>query len=563
MMNKGIHKHIALFLLIVFTLLLSQSKGHAVPAPPFIHTLSQSDGTTFKARQWGDESCHGWETEDGYTIVFDKSINNWTYAIQNNDGKLISSSKIVGVDNAPDSCSQRLRPVGRARSNIIKRMMTRERLINSMERETTPEKSEILQMNILATGTTNIPTILINFNDTTPTYTKEDFASLLFGTGNYSLKDYFEEVSYGKYSVSSGPGGVAGWYTASKTHDYYGQNLNDEQGNDKWVGDLVYEAVKAADANINFSDYDMDEDGYVDIVNIIHQGTDEAASGDSSDIWAHRSSLNDSKEYFGGNYGEYTTNDKNSEGEYVKINDYIIIDENSPDGAIETVGVFAHEYGHALGLPDLYDTDASSAGVGYWSLMATGVYNYVTISGDRPAHLDAWCKYYLGWITPTQVKETLTDELIEQTATASDVYKLLGGKPLSGEYFLVENRQKTGFDEGLPGAGLLIWHVDGDVIKKKIKKNKVNDKECYPPSNCSKKHYGVALVQADGMWDMEKGSNYGDEGDPYPGSANNTSFTTSSSPSSKLYKKKNKKISITDISSTGTNITATLSVNGK
>ena len=128
-MNKGIHKHIALFLLIVFTLLLSQSKGHAVPAPPFIHTLSQSDGTTFKARQWGDESCHGWETEDGYTIVFDKSINNWTYAIQNNDGKLISSSKIVGVDNVPDSCLQRLRPVGRARSNIIKRMMTRERLI--------------------------------------------------------------------------------------------------------------------------------------------------------------------------------------------------------------------------------------------------------------------------------------------------------------------------------------------------------------------------------------------------------------------------------------------------
>ena len=395
--------------------------------------------------------------------------------------------------------------------HLLLLLLCKIQVINSMEREATPEKSEILQMNILATGTSNIPTILINFNDTTLRIQKEDFDSLLFGTGNYSLKDYFEEF----HTVNSAfrpTGQCCRMVHGVKTHDYYGQNLNDEQGNDKWVGDLVYEAVKAADANIVFSDYDMDEDGYVDVVNIIHQGTDEAASGDSSDIWAHRSSLNDSKEYFGGNYGEYTTNDKNSEGAYVKINDYIIIDENSPDGAIETVGVFAHEYGHALGLPDLYDTDASSAGVGYWSLMATGVYNYVTISGDRPAHLDAWCKYYLGWITPTQVKETLTDELIEQTATASDVYKLLGGKPLSGEYFLVENRQKTGFDEGLPGAGLLIWHIDGDVIKKKIKKNKVNDKECYPPSNCSRKHYGVALVQADGMWDMEKGSNYGDEG---------------------------------------------------
>ena len=100
--------------------------------------------------------------------------------------------------------------------------------------------------------------------------------------------------------------------------------------------------------------------GYVDVVNIIHQGTDEAASGDSDDIWDHRWSLNDAKEYNYGHHGEYTTNDKNSEGGYVKINGYIIINENSPDGAIETVGVFAHEYGHALGLPDLYDTDASA-----------------------------------------------------------------------------------------------------------------------------------------------------------------------------------------------------------
>ena len=80
-MMKGLSKHITLFLLIVFTLLHSQSKGYAVPAAPFIHTLTQSDGTTFKARQQGDESCHGWETEDGYTIVFDKSISNWAYAI--------------------------------------------------------------------------------------------------------------------------------------------------------------------------------------------------------------------------------------------------------------------------------------------------------------------------------------------------------------------------------------------------------------------------------------------------------------------------------------------------
>ena len=104
-------------------------------------------------------------------------------------------------------------------------------------------------------------------------------------------------------------------------------------------------------------------------------------------------------------------------------------------GTQETIGVFAHEYGHALGLPDLYDTDYSSNGIGDWSLMAGGSYNYIVRGGDSPAHLDAWCKYSLGWVTPTQVSGTLTNESITQGATTSDVYKLLSGSPSSGEYF--------------------------------------------------------------------------------------------------------------------------------
>jgi hypothetical protein len=218
---------------------------------------------------------------------------------------------------------------------------------------------------------------------------------------------------------------------------------------------------------------------------------------------------------------------------------------------ISTIGIFAHEYGHALGLPDLYDTDGSSQGIGYWSVMASGSWNGVWINGDRPAHMDAWCKYYLGWITPTLVSGTLANAEIDKAETPdADVYQLLSGSPSTGgEYFLIENRQKAGFDAGLPGSGLLIWHVDESQDS--------NNYECYPGKLlCPLLHYHVALEQADNLWNLDAtvnqapySSNRGDTGDPYPGSTNNRSFTATSSPSSNLYSGSPSNVSVTSISS--------------
>jgi hypothetical protein len=218
-----------------------------------------------------------------------------------------------------------------------------------------------------------------------------------------------------------------------------------------------------------------------------------------------------------------------------------------------TMGVYAHEYGHALGLPDLYDRDYSSNGVGDWSLMASGSWTKVSKPGDRPSHLDAWSKYALGWVTPTQVTRTLIDQPITQAENTPDVYQLLGGSPsIGGEYFLIENRQHVGFDEGLPGAGLLIWHIDETKDD--------NDHECYPGGpSCVTNHYHVALVQADNLWSLEKDIyNLGDMGDPYPGSTGNTSFTRDSAPKSNLYSGYPSGVSVTNISPSGSVMTATL-----
>lgn len=220
------------------------------------------------------------------------------------------------------------------------------------------------------------------------------------------------------------------------------------------------------------------------------------------------------------------------------------------------MGVFAHEYGHALGLPDLYDYGYDSQGVGDWSLMASGSWNGLSRSGDRPAQLEAWSKYRLGWVTPTQVTSTtpLGVTLYPSTQYA-DVYQFLNGNALTGtgEYFLLENRQKSGFDAALPAAGLLVWHVDEAVAN--------NNSQCYPGGpSCATQHYKVALVQADNLWELEKDLDYGDGGDPFPGTSNRTALNDATSPNSRLYSGAASNISISGIAVSGANLVATLAL---
>ena len=127
-----------------------------------------------------------------------------------------------------------------------------------------------------------------------------------------------------------------------------------------------------------------------------------------------------------------------------------------------TTGVYAHEMGHVLGLPDLYDRDYSSAGIGEWSLMAGGSWNGPGGLGGSPARFDAWCAAQLGWLQPQTITgDPATRSLGDVAGSRTAAYKLYPNGGASGsEYFLVENRQKTGTDAALPGSGLLVWHVD-------------------------------------------------------------------------------------------------------
>ncbi|MEI6209029.1 MAG: M6 family metalloprotease domain-containing protein, partial [Desulfuromonadales bacterium] len=540
-------------LLIMLVTLAHAGLALAMPALREIGTLKQPDGLQFNARMWGDEHNHGWETESGHSIIHDPVTDVWYYADLDGSGKMQPTRLAVGRDNAPPKALG-LKPA--LRQNAPKNnSFSQKRVIPSRVRESGAAR--------VPSSTQGLPVILVNFNNTTFTYSRNAFDSLLFGTGTKSLKDYYYEVSYGKFTVT---GAVAGPYNASHPHDYYG--TNDSNGDDMYPATLVIEAVTAADnAGFDFSLYDTSGTCYVDAISIVHQGTGEESGtyGKATDIWSHSWDLASAKGYGDGS-GEYTTKSicKANPSQKVKVNNYVIQPEQLKAGTMVTIGVFTHEFGHALGLPDLYDTTDKSEGAGDWTLMAGGSWLGVTNAGDTPPHLDPWSKLYLGWITPTVVAGTLSNETIQQVSSLGDVYQLGSGTSTSGEYWLVENRQKSGFDAGLPGSGLLVWHIDGNAVNDRLSTNSVNNYRCWPGSTpaCSTQHQGVGVVQADGLYELEKNLNRGNSSDPFPGSKNNTSLTDTTVPDMKLYSGTSSGFSITSISVSAAIMTANLSTSG-
>ena len=536
-------KNASIISLLIIASLLLPALCLSIPASPDKYLLIQSDSSSFEAKQWGDERSHGWETSDGYTVIYEEKERNWHYAESDSDGRLRSTGKAVGRDRVPGGHAKRIRPTS------INPVSQSPAYISSV----IPISSRTDIASFTApTGTYNIPVFLINFNDTSTAFSPSDFTTLLFGTGNWSMKDFYEEASYGAFTVSPGPNGISGWYNAINPHNYYGQNGS--LGIDKYPGTLVREVITAADlAGFDFAPYDMDGDCYADVVDVIHQGTGEEIGLNSNDIWSHSWDLNSAYYYGCSNGREYTTRSVCSKGGFIKVNKYVIQPEKYYS-SMSTIGVFAHEYGHALGLPDLYDTDYSSRGVGKWSLMAYGAWNYVVNPGDRPAQFDAWSKYKLGWVDVIPVTGIMLNQEIQPVAESGAVFQILEGSPSSGgEYFLLENRQRTGFDTQLPGTGLLIWHID--------EKKTSNDNECYPGMagiSCSNTHYQVSLVQADNYYALERSLNSGDAGDPYPGAYNKTVFDAGSAPNSNLFSGSASNVSVSGITTSGTSVFANL-----
>jgi M6 family metalloprotease-like protein len=386
-----------------------------------------------------------------------------------------------------------------------------------------------------------VPVLVGKFSDSgSDQWTTSNLEKELF-KGPWSsgtLSEYYREVSYNQFNLD---GSVYGWYTAKQNENYYGNSVYGLPDLGGRTPEYVRELIAAADASVDFSQFDNDGDGKVEAVFIIHygQGAEQYTNPSSfpNEIWSHQAKLSD----YSKQGGAYKTNDKTSTNKDVYVDSYIIVPAVKDDGkTMIEIGIFCHEYGHALGLPDLYDCDNSSEGIGHWGLMGSGNWN----KPDCPAHMSAWEKIKMGWLTPIKVTHNETGVNILNAEQNDAVYKLWTYGSYSGsQYFLVENRQAKGFDKNLHGPGILIWHVDDGV--------KNNDTES---------HKMVDLEEADGANDLDAASNRGDGGDCYPGSANNTTYNSSSSPNSRDYSSNDSHCAVQNISISASTMTADLIV---
>jgi len=386
-----------------------------------------------------------------------------------------------------------------------------------------------------ATGNFYALALMVQFSDNPAATPAAYFDSLLFDSIGITVNDYYKTISYGQLDmVTLNLPSSQGWTTAPQTYAYYVNNQNGTGSYPHNSQKLVEDLVNLADPSIDFSKYDNDSNGFVDVLVIIHAGPGAEKTGDSTDIWSHKWAINPK-----------LTNDG------VYVSSYTIQPEYLTIPGDMTIGVFAHELGHAFGLPDLYDTDYSSGGIGKWGIMAYGSWLGPGNNGGRPAEPCAWSRIQLGFATATNVTSNIDSQAITDVKSSGDIYRLWTSGATGNEYFLVENREKTGYDSYLPGQGLLIWHIDDS-------KNG-NDAEWYPGMPTSS-HYQIALEQADGLYDLENYSDLGDGGDIWPGTTSADTFNAVTTPNSNSYSSGGSYVAVENISSAASTMYADLKV---
>ncbi len=425
--------------------------------------------------------------------------------------------------SAENGWIRRGRAVGAVRSAARSALMSEQRVPQRASRDA----------NGVLVGDLNVPVFLLLYANTdsatvVANMPRTVMEQRLYGTDPappYSIHTYYREISRDRLLVH---GTVLDWTRVSRNDSAYEGGCNGLCSSGDVRG-LIEELVELHDSTLDYGQFDNDgvdgvansgdDDGFVDAIVMLHPEVDGACRsinpGSSNNIWAHRATYR----LWAGR--DLATNDTAPNGDTIRIRDYIIQGGQGGDGGCtsdepQAMGVVAHETGHLFGLPDLYNTNSlrNSQGIGHWGLMGSGNWRLPF----SPAHMEAWSRAELGWVTEVLVTR---DTTISVNPVATSDTAIVVPIADSDEYFLLENRQAIGSDAQLHGPGLLIWHVDSALVAARRSTNQVN---AFDPE-------ALVLEQADGRGDLQLGGGRGDVSDPFPGSSGNTRFGFDTNPS--------------------------------
>lgn len=330
-----------------------------------------------------------------------------------------------------------------------------------------------------------------------------------------SVRDYFLAQSNGQFELDFD---VVGPVTMSNKYGYYG--ADSEYQKDEKVYEMIKEASDAIQDQVNLKDYDWDGDGEADQVFFLYAGLGQASSNNASTIWPHESELR----YWPCGVLSYPTG---------KINTYACANELQPETQGSSryisagIGTICHEFSHCLGFADMYDTSGGGGyGMSVFDVMDQGSYNG---NGFVPCNYTAFERIYAGWVEPIELIDPATVKDMKSVSDYGRPFIMYNYKN-TNEYFLMENRQNTGWDEGLYGSnGLLITHVN--YVPSRWANNSVNAS--------TQKIQCCTVVNADGSREISNTLSL--QGDLYPyeskGVTMNDEFTDDSEPASKLYNK--------------------------
>lgn len=474
----------------------------AVPAKPGLHTIAQSDGSTLTVQAVGNAFNNAILTTDGLTVA------------RGSDGDFYYTSSLTVLTAVRAHDATHRTPSERAFVNAQRGALTMQ--VMPYKRPNSKGKLNAVGSNaaadVPAMGERHIPIILVEFQDKKFSNTKEKIVETML-TGQESVSQYFHDQSNGLYRPVFD---VYGIYCLSQDREYYGGHSGTVK--DKGIGWLVTEACQLAAADsVSFKPYDTNNDYYCDVVIVIFAGVGEAQASmyHPETIWPCNWTLEAAQYYSRGGEGAFSPNPGDP-----YVNHFAVFNElrgsNDNGKSIDGIGTFVHEFGHCLGLPDLYDTGSNdNYGMGNWDVMCMGCY---CNDSDTPVGYSAYEKAFMGWIQYIKPEPNTyyTLSVWNQGNKVTDKAVCITSDVNRNEYFIFENRQRVGWDRYLPAQGIMVTHITYSANAWTYNK----------PNN--EKIQLVTLLPAD-----NKLSTYSESGDLWP-IGSRCAVTDESTPSTKL-----------------------------